>query len=137
MVFIKTFLPELSSTDESSLLTSVKFNIKQLLESEAPLIVIDSKLTECKRSILAYGVEDIQSLNYQIGKKIFTTRIKTLIENFEQRIINVDINILVNDKRLNSINFVISGDLVTGQEFQLNNQLNISDFSLSMENEIV
>lgn len=137
MVFIKTFLPDLNTSDESPLLTSVKYNLKQLLESEAPLILLDSKLTECKRSILAYGVEDIQSLNYQLGKKIFTSRIKTLIEHFEQRIINVDISIIVNEKNSNSINFVISGDLVTGQEFQLNSQLNISDFSLSMENEIV
>jgi|GEM_PF-2193197 len=137
MVFISTFLKEIHNSDEPALLTSVKYNLKQLLESEAPLIMLDSKLIECKRSILSYGVEDIQSLNYQLGKKIFTSRIKSLIDNFEQRIDNVEINILLNDDRANSINFVISGDLVNGQEFQLNSQLDISDFSLSMENESV
>ncbi len=137
MVFIRTFLTEMHNSNEPALLTSVKYNLKQLLESEAPLIMLDSKLTECKRSILSYGVEDIQSLNYQLGKKIFTSRIKSLIDNFEQRIENVEINILLNDKRANSINFIISGDLINGQEFQLNSQLDISDFSLSMENDSV
>ena len=93
MVFIKTFLPELRTSDESYLLTSVKFNLQQLLESEAPLILLDTNLIECKRSILAFGVEDIQSLNYQLGKKIFTTRMKHLIEKFECRIENVEISI--------------------------------------------
>jgi len=119
------------------LLTSVKYNLKQLLESEAPLIVLESELTECKRSIFAYGVEDIQSLNYQLGKNIFTSRIRSLIDNFEKRIENVDITVLVNNNNTNAISFIISGDLVNGQEFQLNSQLNISDFSVSMENEIV
>lgn len=137
MVFIGTFLKDIRSTDESHLLTSVKYNLKQLLENEAPLIMLDSKLTECQRSILAYGIEDIQSLNYQLGKNIFTSRIKSLIDNFEHRIENVDISILLNDKKTNAISFVISGDLVNGQEFQLNSQLDISDFSLTMENEIV
>lgn len=137
MVFISTFLKDIHNSDESALLTSVKYNLKQLLESEAPLIMLDSKLIECKRSILSYGVEDIQSLNYQLGKKIFTSRIKSLIDNFEQRIENVDISILLNDKKANSINFIVSGDLVDGQGFQLNSQLDISDFSLSMENESV
>lgn len=137
MVFIRTFLTEMHNSNEPALLTSVKYNLKQLLESEAPLIMLDSKLIECKRSILSYGVEDIQSLNYQLGKKIFTSRIKSLIDNFEQRIENVEINILLNDKRANSINFIISGDLINGQEFQLNSQLDISDFSLSMENDSV
>ena len=137
MVFIKTFLPELRTSDESYLLTSVKFNLQQLLESEAPLILLDTNLIECKRSILAFGVEDIQSLNYQLGKKIFTTRMKHLIEKFECRIENVEISILPNENKSNAINFIISGDLVNGQEFQLNSHFNISDFSLSMENEIV
>jgi predicted component of type VI protein secretion system len=137
MVFISTFLKDVHNSDEPELLTSVKYNLKQLLESEAPLIMLDSKLVECRRSILSFGVEDVQSLNYQLGKKIFTSRIKSLIDNFEQRIVNVEINILLNDKSPNSINFVISGDLVSGQEFQLNSQLDISDFSLSMENESV
>ncbi|PAJ74579.1 hypothetical protein CJF42_09665 [Pseudoalteromonas sp. NBT06-2] len=137
MVFIRSFLKKLITNDESHLLTSVKYNLKQLLESEAPLIVLDSGLTECKRSIYAYGVEDIQSLNYQLGKNIFTSRIKSLINDFEYRIDNVDISILVNEDKSNSINFIISGDLVDGYEFQLNSKLNISDFSLTMENEIV
>ncbi|MBU2972043.1 GPW/gp25 family protein [Pseudoalteromonas sp. C2R02] len=137
MVFIRSFLSELTTSDESHLLTSVKYNLKQLLESEAPLIVLDSGLTECKRSIYAYGVEDIQSLNYQLGKNIFTSRIKSLINDFEYRIENVDISILVNEDKSNAINFIISGDLVDGHEFQLNSKLNISDFSLTMENEIV
>ena len=119
------------------MLTSVKYNLKQLLENEAPLIMLDSDLKECQRSILAYGIEDIQSLNYQLGKSIFTSRIKSLIENFEHRIKNVEISILVNDNKTNAISFIISGDLVNGQEFQLNSQLDISDFSLTMENEIV
>ena len=93
MVFIRTFLKDIHNSDEPALLTSVKYNLKQLLESEAPLIMLDSKLVECKRSILSYGVEDIQSLNYQLGKKIFTSRIKSLIEDFEQRIENVEISI--------------------------------------------
>jgi predicted component of type VI protein secretion system len=137
MVFIRSFLTELTTSDESHLLTSVKYNLKQLLESEAPLIVLDSGLTECKRSIYAYGVEDIQSLSYQLGKNIFTSRIKSLINDFEYRIENVDISILVNEDKSNAINFIISGDLVDGHEFQLNSKLNISDFSLTMENEIV
>lgn len=137
MVFIRSFLSEITTSDESHLLTSVKYNLKQLLESEAPLIVLDSGLTECKRSIYAYGVEDIQSLNYQLGKNIFTSRIKSLINDFEYRIENVDISILVNEDKSNAINFIISGDLVDGHEFQLNSKLNISDFSLTMENEIV
>ncbi|SFC12475.1 GPW/gp25 family protein [Pseudoalteromonas denitrificans] len=137
MVFIRSFLKTQHSSDESHLLTSVKYNLKQLLESEAPLIVLDADLTECKRSIFSYGVEDIQSLNYQLGKNIFTSRIKSLIDNFEYRIENVEINILTNDDKSNAISFIISGDLVDGQEFQLNSKLNISDFSLSMENEIV
>lgn len=137
MVFIRSFLKKLITNDESHLLTSVKYNLKQLLESEAPLIVLDSGLTECKRLIYAYGVEDIQSLNYQLGKNIFTSRIKSLINDFEYRIDNVDISILVNEDKSNSINFIISGDLVDGYEFQLNSKLNISDFSLTMENEIV
>jgi len=137
MVFISTFLKDIRSSDESHLLTSVKYNLKQLLENEAPLIMLDANLTECQRSILAYGIEDIQSLNYQLGKSIFTSRIKSLIDNFEHRIENVEISILVNDKKNNAISFIISGDLVNGQEFQLNSQLNISDFSLTMENEIV
>lgn len=137
MVFIRSFLSDLTTSDESHLLTSVKYNLKQLLESEAPLIVLDSGLTECKRSIYAYGVEDIQSLNYQLGKNIFTSRIKSLINDFEYRIENVDISILVNEDKSNAINFIISGDLVDGHEFQLNSKLNISDFSLTMENEIV
>jgi len=137
MVFIRTFVKELINADESHLLTSVKYNLKQLLESEAPLIVLESELTECKRSIFAYGVEDIQSLNYQLGKNIFTSRIRSLIDNFEKRIENVDITVLVNNNNSNAISFIISGDLVNGQEFQLNSQLNISDFSVSMENEIV
>lgn len=137
MVFIRSFLSELTTSDESHLLTSVKYNLKQLLESEAPLIVLDSGLTESKRSIYAYGVEDIQSLNYQLGKNIFTSRIKSLINDFEYRIENVDISILVNEDKSNAINFIISGDLVDGHEFQLNSKLNISDFSLTMENEIV
>ncbi|WP_042152046.1 MULTISPECIES: GPW/gp25 family protein [unclassified Pseudoalteromonas] len=137
MVFIRSFLSEITTSDESYLLTSVKYNLKQLLESEAPLIVLDSGLTECKRSIYAYGVEDIQSLNYQLGKNIFTSRIKSLINDFEYRIENVDISILVNEDKSNAINFIISGDLVDGHEFQLNSKLNISDFSLTMENEIV
>ncbi len=137
MVFIKTFLNELHTTDESSLVTSIKYNLKQLLESEAPLILLDPSLVESQHSIFAFGVEDIQSLNYQLGKTIFTSRIKALIRSFEHRIENVDIHILANEDKSNTIRFTISGDLVDGQEFQLNSQLNISDFSLSMENEVV
>ena len=137
MVFIKTFLPQLRSKEESDLVTSIKYNLKQLLESEAPLIVLEADLVESQRSIFAYGIEDIQSLNYQLGKNIFTSRIKTLIRHFEQRIENVDIELVLDKEKTNTIRFVISGDLVDGQLLQLNSLLNISDFSVSMENEIV
>ncbi len=137
MVFIKTFLKELGSNDESRLVTSIKYNLKQLLESEAPLLLLDPRLVESQHSIFAFGVEDIQSLNYQMGKNIFTSRIKTLIRSFEHRIENVDVGILADKDKSNTIRFTISGDLVDGQAFQLNSKLNISDFSLSMENEIV
>ena len=137
MVFIQTFLKELETNDESYLITSIKYNLKQLLESEAPLILLDSRLVESQHSIFTYGVEDIQSLNYQLGKTIFTSRIKALISSFEHRIENVDIAIIVDNEKSNSIRFTISGDLVNGQEFQLNSKLNISDFSLTMENEVV
>jgi len=137
MVFIQTFLKELETSDESYLITSIKYNLKQLLESEAPLILLDSRLVESQHSIYTYGVEDIQSLNYQLGKTIFTSRIKALISSFEHRIENVDIAMIVDNEKSNSIRFTISGDLVNGHEFQLNSKLNISDFSLSMENEIV
>jgi len=137
MVFLRTFLSDQNNSDESDLLTSVKYNLKQLVENEAPLVVLEAGLNECQRSILAYGVEDIQSLNYQLGKNVFTSRIKQLINNFEHRIENVEIIILNTDDKNNAISFIISGDLINGQEFQLNSQLNISDFSLSMENEVV
>ncbi|NQZ24343.1 MAG: GPW/gp25 family protein [Colwellia sp.] len=137
MVFIKTFLNELHSNDESHLVTSIKYNLKQLLESEAPLLVLDPRLVESQHSIFAFGVEDIQSLNYQMGKNIFTSRIKALIRSFEQRIENVEVGILADKDKSNTIRFTISGDLVDGQAFQLNSKLNISDFSLTMENEIV
>lgn len=137
MVFIKTFLKELHSSDESHLVTSIKYNLKQLLESEAPLLLLDSSLVESQHSIFAFGVEDIQSLNYQMGKTIFTSRIKALIRSFEHRIENVEVDIIVDKNKSNTIRFTLSGDLVDGQAFQLNSKLNISDFSLSMENEIV
>ncbi len=137
MVFIKTFLRELQTSDESHLVTSIKYNLKQLLESEAPLILLDPSLVESQHSIFAFGVEDIQSLNYQLGKTIFTSRIKALISSFEHRIENVDIAILANNDKSNTIRFTISGDLINGQEFQLNSLLNVSDFSVSMENEVV
>jgi len=137
MVFIKTFLKELRSNDESHLVTSIKYNLKQLLESEAPLLILDPRLVESQHSIFSFGVEDIQSLNYQMGKNIFTSRIKTLIASFEHRIENVEVGILVDNNKSNTIRFTISGDLVDGHAFQLNSKLNISDFSVSMENEIV
>jgi predicted component of type VI protein secretion system len=137
MVFIKTFLKDLHSSDESHLVTSIKYNLKQLLESEAPLLLLDSSLVESQHSIFAFGVEDIQSLNYQMGKTIFTSRIKALIRSFEHRIENVEVDIIVDKNKSNTIRFTLSGDLVDGQAFQLNSKLNISDFSLSMENEIV
>jgi len=137
MVFINTFLKELHSSDESHLVTSIKYNLKQLLESEAPLLILDPRLVESQHSIFAFGVEDIQSLNYQMGKNIFTSRIKALISSFEHRIENVEVGILVDKEKSNTIRFTISGDLVDGQAFQLNSKLNISDFSVSMENEIV
>jgi predicted component of type VI protein secretion system len=137
MVFIKTFLKELDSNDESHLVTSIKYNLKQLLESEAPLLILDPSLIESQHSIFSFGVEDIQSLNYQMGKNIFTSRIKALIASFEHRIENVEVGILVDKNRSNTIRFTISGDLIDGQEFQLNSKLNISDFTVSMENEIV
>jgi len=137
MVFIKTFLKELHSSEESHLVTSIKYNLKQLLESEAPLLVLDPRLVESQHSIFSFGVEDIQSLNYQMGKNIFTSRIKALIASFEHRIENVEVGILVDNNKSNTIRFTISGDLVDGQAFQLNSKLNISDFSVSMENEIV
>jgi len=137
MVFINTFLKELHSSDESHLVTSIKYNLKQLLESEAPLLNLDPRLVESQHSIFAFGVEDIQSLNYQMGKNIFTSRIKALISSFEHRIENVEVGILVDKEKSNTIRFTISGDLVDGQAFQLNSKLNISDFSVSMENEIV
>jgi predicted component of type VI protein secretion system len=137
MVFIKTFLKDLNSSDESHLVTSIKYNLKQLLESEAPLLLLDPSLVESQHSIFAFGVEDIQSLNYQMGKTIFTSRIKTLIHSFEHRIENVEVDIIVDKNKSNTIRFTLSGDLVDGQAFQLNSKLNISDFSLSMENEIV
>jgi len=137
MVFISTFLKELHSNEESHLVTSIKYNLKQLLESEAPLLILDPRLVESQHSIFAFGVEDIQSLNYQMGKNIFTSRIKALIGSFEHRIENVEVGILVDKDKSNTIRFTISGDLVDGQSFQLNSKLNISDFSVSMENEIV
>jgi len=137
MVFIKTFLNELHSNDESPLITSIKYNLKKLLESEAPLLLLDPRLHESQHSIFAFGVEDIQSLNYQMGKNIFTSRIKALIRSFEHRIENVEVGILADKDKSNTIRFIISGDLVDGQAFQLNSKLNISDFSLTMENEIV
>ena len=137
MVFIKTFLKDLNSSDESHLVTSIKYNLKQLLESEAPLLLLDPSLVESQHSIFVFGVEDIQSLNYQMGKTIFTSRIKALIHSFEHRIENVEVDILVDKNKSNTIRFTLSGDLVDGQAFQLNSKLNISDFSLSMENEIV
>jgi predicted component of type VI protein secretion system len=137
MVFIKTFLKELDSNDESHLVTSIKYNLKQLLESEAPLLILDPRLIESQHSIFSFGVEDIQSLNYQMGKNIFTSRIKALIASFEHRIENVEVGILVDKNKSNTIRFTISGDLIDGQGFQLNSKLNISDFTVSMENEIV
>lgn len=137
MVFITTFLKELHSSDESHLVTSIKYNLKQLLESEAPLLILDPRLVESQHSIFSFGVEDIQSLHYQMGKNIFTSRIKALISSFEHRIENVEVDILVDKDKSNTIRFTISGDLVDGQAFQLNSKLNISDFSVSMENEIV
>lgn len=137
MVFITTFLKELHSSDESHLVTSIKYNLKQLLESEAPLLILDPRLVESQHSIFSFGVEDIQSLNYQMGKNIFTSRIKALIGSFEHRIENVEVDILVDKDKSNTIRFTISGDLVDGQAFHLNSKLNISDFSVSMENEIV
>jgi len=137
MVFISTFLKELHSSEESHLVTSIKYNLKQLLESEAPLLILDPRLVESQHSIFAFGVEDIQSLNYQMGKNIFTSRIKALIASFEHRIENVEVDILVDKDKSNTIRFTIAGDLVDGQAFQLNSKLNISDFSVSMENEIV
>jgi predicted component of type VI protein secretion system len=137
MVFLETFLPSLHSKEESPLVTSIKYNLKQLLESEAPLILLEPDLVESGRSIFAYGIEDIQSLNYQVGKAVFTSRIKTLINHFEKRIENVEIELLIDNEKNNSIRFIISGDLVDGQVLQLDSRLNISDFSLSMENEVV
>ena len=137
MVFIRTFINREPSGEDSHLLRSIKYNLKQLLESEAPLMVLDNDLKACKRSILAYGVEDIQSLNYQLGKGIFISRIKQLINDFEQRIENLEITILANEEKQNAIRFIIAGDLTNGQEFQLNSLLNISDFSVTLEDELV
>jgi len=137
MVFIKTFLKNIHSSEESHLVTSIKYNLKQLLESEAPLLILDPRLVESQHSIFAFGVEDIQSLNYQMGKNIFTSRIKALINSFEHRIENVEVGVLIDKDKSNTIRFTISGDLVDGQAFQLNSKLNISDFSVSMENEVV
>jgi len=137
MVFIKTFLKNIHSSEESHLVTSIKYNLKQLLESEAPLLILDPRLVESQHSIFAFGVEDIQSLNYQMGKNIFTSRIKALISSFEHRIENVEVGVLIDKDKSNTIRFTISGDLVDGQAFQLNSKLNISDFSVSMENEVV
>ncbi|WDD99154.1 MULTISPECIES: GPW/gp25 family protein [Thalassomonas] len=137
MVFIRTFIKDHQGGEDSPLLRSIKYNLKQLLESEAPLMVLDRDLKACQHSILAYGVEDIQSLNYQLGKGIFITRIKQLIHDFEQRIENLEITILTNEEKQNAIRFIIAGDLVNGQEFQLNSLLNISDFSITLEDELV
>lgn len=137
MVFIRTFIQRENNSEDSNLLRSIKYNLKQLLENEAPLMVLDQDLKQCQQSILAFGVEDIQSLNYQLGKRIFISRIKQLIHDFEQRIDNLEITIIANEDKQNAIRFIIAGDLINGQEFQLNSLLNISDFSVSMENELV
>jgi len=137
MVFIRTFIKDYPGDEDTPLLRSIKYNLKQLLESEAPLTVLDRDLKGCHQSILAFGVEDIQSLNYQLGKGIFITRIKQLIQDFEKRIENLEITILSNEDKQNAIRFIIAGDLINGQEFQLNSLLNISDFSITLEDELV
>jgi predicted component of type VI protein secretion system len=148
MVFITSFLPEEQSqpipNKASELLDSVRFNLQHLMESEAPLVVAEEHLPAVARSIMHYGIEEIQSLNYQASRQQFVSNLKALISKFEPRIKNLEISFVGSsaDKpgsqslETHAIHFVIEGDLVNGRAFVFNSELDIGDLSVNLESDL-
>lgn len=136
-IFLHSLVGQYAEKEQVSMLDAVMYNIKQLLECEAPLMMLEPQMRQAQQSLLTYGVEDMQSLNYQLGKNVFANRLKRMLMNFEHRIENLDIQLLPEDSKVNCIRFAIVGDLVSGQGFMFNSELNVSDFSLTMEQDFV
>jgi len=145
MVFLSSFMQKEQSRDKTmALLESIRFNLQHLIESEAPLTPPESHLKEVGRSIMHYGIEEIQSLNYQASRQQFITHLKKLINDFEPRITNLEISFLGSTAEekgalaldSHAIHFIIEGDLVNGRAFVFNSELNIGELSVNLESDL-
>ncbi|GGB82425.1 hypothetical protein GCM10011352_05310 [Marinobacterium zhoushanense] len=114
MVFWQTFLADEPVADQyEALVASVRYQLKQLLESEAPLTTLPAKLAQVERSNMRFGLDCLQSISSRMDKDQFARQLESWIKAFEPRLSDVRVEVYERDETNNAINFSLVARLKT------------------------
>ncbi|MDA9556439.1 type VI secretion system baseplate subunit TssE [Vibrio sp.] len=116
----------------------IQYHLSKLFEAEVPLIAKDYRLTEVNRSIINFGVEDVQLLSASLDRSQLAIKIKGWIENFEPRLQDIQVILHEHKEGQNALHFSISAhyqDDFGLQELNFDSRIALSDFTSSVEEE--
>ncbi len=139
MAFWETFVNQKSATNRrAKLIDSVRYNLTQLMETEAPLVKLEDNFKESKRSVLGFGIEDMQLLQANLDPQLLAAKVQQWVTWFEPRLSQVRIEVLQQDNQKNAINFVLYANLTTeygSEQLVLDSKINLNNMQVDLEDE--
>jgi len=140
-LFYQVFFNSHYQANEQDLQGAIYENIKQIFKSEASF-VFDNKTenNELLDSHLCYGLEDMSLLSRLNTGEHIALRVKEKIIRFEPRIKNVFVQFETEDHTLNTMNFLIYGDVTQNnitQALVLDTNVSLTNLDVSISDEIL
>lgn len=114
MIFWQAFLADKPSRDqEEALVASVEYQLERLLNSEAPLMSLDSRYKEVEASNLRFGLDSLQTISSQMDNDQFARKLENWVKAFEPRLSDVSVEVHERDEHKNRVSFSLLARLVT------------------------
>ena len=98
-------------TSTDALFESIRFNLQSLLQSEAPMVVLDSRLEQIQRSNWRYGVIDIQSNNRFMDAHNFAAQLQQAIAFSEPRLSQIKVLVVEHPNNKQAVHFHLTANI--------------------------
>ncbi|WP_281558501.1 hypothetical protein [Thalassomonas sp. RHCl1] len=96
---------------KNALFESISFNLQSLLQSEAPMVVLDRRLAQIQSSNWRYGVVDIQSNNRFMDADNFALQLAQSIAFSEPRLSQIKVLVIEHPNNKQAVHFHLSANI--------------------------
>ncbi|MDA0149660.1 type VI secretion system baseplate subunit TssE [Vibrio sp. LaRot3] len=138
MSFWTTFInPQPASYKDD--IEDIRYHLTRLLDSEASLISIDSRLTQVQQSNYRFGIEDVHLLSANLDKHQLAMKLESYIKTFEPRLNQVMVEIIDRKAGENTIAFNVVAKTNTShgeKELIFDSKISLNDLTTDMQEDM-